>query len=1078
MTADSVWSGLVNKRQKITSPPRAQSRRVKSIAFYLPQYHPIPENDLWWGPGFTEWTNVTRGRALFEQHDQPRRPGAMGYYDLRAPEVRKAQADLAREYGVHGFAYYFYWFDGKRLLNQPIEAMLKSGEPDFPFCICWANEHWSRNWDGQNRHVLMAQNYSMESCKAFIQDVIPFMQDERYIRHDGKPVLIIYRTTQIPNWRTVAKMWREECRKAGLGEIHLCAVRFGLEPLEGQPAAHGLDAYVLFPPHETVREDLRDQVRGLHPEFGGELFSYEAMAAGDVERFEDGYPWPVHRGATMAWDNTARRKFAARIFHGATPSRFRRWLREILRQEDAHNPSSESLVFLNAWNEWAEGTVLEPDERWGEGYLEAVRSALQGYCIDGPPDTEETDSAAAPVTGPHLRALQETIAYDPGVTRRWIEGAVEPMEDAPTIVLAAHISGHQLYGGERSLIDVLRALRASGRNVIVTLPSGNNADYIKTLSQDAVGLYILPYPQWRDDRAPVERLILEFGEIFAAHGADALHANTITHLEALEAARRSGVVRVVHARELITMDTGLCEQIGKSPEDIIADVLRTCDYVIANSRATASIFSAPGRSFLAFNAIDASAFEPAAGPRPDAPLRFGVVSSNMEKKGVGDVVALARRLGERSDIELIVIGPERENTRAWAAEVEAGVLPSTLKFLGYRDTPQEAMAELDVLLSLSHFAESFGRTVAEAAACAKPAIGYHWGALPEVIDHEATGLLAPYRDIGAVAEAVETLAGDPERVARDGAAARARVTALFSQDALREALDDAYAAILADRTPREDARLADGAAIVVPIYNAFEDTRACIESLKAHTPGLKAVLVNDASSDPRIAELLEGLAGDDRFEVITNEENLGYTRSINRAVEHAAGRDIVLVNSDARVTPNWLDGMRAAARWSPEVGTVTAMGDNAGAFSFPQEGEANPRPHWVDEDGFARLVVQAAGACTPPMTPTGSGFCMFIKRALLDAIGSFDEEGFPRGYGEENDLCLRAIEAGWINLITPWTYIYHTRSASFGDEKAMLIKSGVDEVIKRYPDYVPRVKAAFSGDDMLALRNTVRQVYR
>jgi hypothetical protein len=372
---DRVLFDEVRPNSRATSP---SSSSAKLVAFYLPQFHAIPENDEWWGQGFTEWHNVAKATPLFRHHYQPKLPADLGFYDLRRPDNQEAQAALAREHGIHGFCYYYYWFDGKKLLEHPIEQMLRSGKPDFPFCVCWANENWTRQWDGQQRHILMSQSYSQESNKALIGEFIRMMKDPRYIRHEGKPVLIVYRICLIPDWNSVAAMWREECRNAGLGEIHLCSVRFSREPLEGPPQDHGLDAYVLFPPQDMAHVDSSEELSGVHSNFRGNLFSYQEMAKHDLERFNAGYPWPVHRGVTLGWDNTARRRHRARIFTGCSPMRYRAWLKGVLDQEQRYHPDGESLVFINAWNEWAEGTYLEPDQRYGKSYLAATRSALLG----------------------------------------------------------------------------------------------------------------------------------------------------------------------------------------------------------------------------------------------------------------------------------------------------------------------------------------------------------------------------------------------------------------------------------------------------------------------------------------------------------------------------------------------------------------------------------------------------------------------------------------------------------------------------------------------------------------------------
>ncbi len=348
-------------------------RRIKLLAFYLPQFHPIPENEAWWGPGFTEWTNVTRARPLYEGHCQPRIPKDLGFYDLRVPETRRAQADLARAYGIHGFCYYYYWFDGKRLLERPLQEVVRSFDPDFPFCICWANENWTRRWDGLDQEVLARQTYSLESSRRFIREVIPMLRDPRYVRFQGRPVLIVYRAKEIPQIEETLAMWREECRSAGVGEIHLAAVRFW-DIVDTH--ALGFDAAVDFPPHQIQVRDLTREVPGLVPGFEGLIYDYRHAAQKNLEKRGHGYGKLAHRGVMLAWDNTARRGKAAHIAHGATPEAYRAWIEGVLEQEMEFSREPESLVFLNAWNEWGEGATLEPDQHFGTGFLEATRDAL------------------------------------------------------------------------------------------------------------------------------------------------------------------------------------------------------------------------------------------------------------------------------------------------------------------------------------------------------------------------------------------------------------------------------------------------------------------------------------------------------------------------------------------------------------------------------------------------------------------------------------------------------------------------------------------------------------------------------
>ncbi len=194
------------------------------IAFYLPQFHPIPENDAWWGAGFTEWTNVRKARPLFPGHYQPHVPADLGYYDLRDPGARQAQADLARAYGIYGFCYYHYWFNGKRLLSQPFDAVLESGKPAFPFCLCWANHHWNRAWDGQATQLLMQQTYSAQDDLAHIRWLAPAFRDARYIRVAGKPLFLVYNASDLPDALRTTSLWRDEAHRLGMGDLFLVKV--------------------------------------------------------------------------------------------------------------------------------------------------------------------------------------------------------------------------------------------------------------------------------------------------------------------------------------------------------------------------------------------------------------------------------------------------------------------------------------------------------------------------------------------------------------------------------------------------------------------------------------------------------------------------------------------------------------------------------------------------------------------------------------------------------------------------------------------------------------------------------------
>ena len=351
---------------------KPESARVRLIAFYLTQFHPVSENDAWWGKGFTEWTNVTKAQPLFDGHYQPHLPTDLGFYDLRLRATRHDQIRMASEYGIDGFCYHYYWFSGKRLLNQPLDDMLSDSESDMPFCLCWANENWTRRWDAAEHEILIAQRYLPDDDLNFIKSLIPFFSDPRYIRLNGAPFLIVYRPQHMPDPRKTAGIWREYCRSVGLGEIHLCAaLTHGNEDY----VQFGFDSGVEFPPHNSKASNRASKVPFDKP-FRGYVADYPEIATAYLEKSHP--PLNVFRGVFPAWDNTPRTGERGVIMLNATPDNYEYWLAETIRRTHEDYPDQERFVFINAWNEWAEGCHLEPDRKYQHGFLEATRTAKFG----------------------------------------------------------------------------------------------------------------------------------------------------------------------------------------------------------------------------------------------------------------------------------------------------------------------------------------------------------------------------------------------------------------------------------------------------------------------------------------------------------------------------------------------------------------------------------------------------------------------------------------------------------------------------------------------------------------------------
>jgi lipopolysaccharide biosynthesis protein len=352
---------------------------AKLVAFYLPQFHPIPENDVWWGQGFTDWTTTTKARPLFEGHYQPHLPSDLGFYDLRIRQARHDQIKFAKAYGIDAFCYHYYWFSGKRILHEPLEDMVQDEGCNMPFCLCWANENWTRRWDGGKREVLIAQEYRPEDDAEFVKSLIPFFQDRRYLRKAGAPILIVYYPQQLPDSKKSTQIWRAYCRSVGIGELHLvCALTHGNDDYE----KYGFDAGVEFPPHGAAVTNHAPELR-FHDQFRGVVYNYPEFASSYLRRT---YPAPnVYKTVFPSWDNTARRGLRAMIIANGTPQNYEFWLKEAMRVTNERQGGEQGLVFINAWNEWAEGCHLEPDQRYGRQFLEATlrvkerRSAVVDY---------------------------------------------------------------------------------------------------------------------------------------------------------------------------------------------------------------------------------------------------------------------------------------------------------------------------------------------------------------------------------------------------------------------------------------------------------------------------------------------------------------------------------------------------------------------------------------------------------------------------------------------------------------------------------------------------------------------------
>lgn len=379
----------------LSAPVPSVAPRARAIAFYLPQFHPIPENDAWWGKGFTEWTNVAAGKPRFDGHGQPHLPADLGFYDLRVPETRQAQADMARAAGIEAFCYYHYWFKGKRLLNRPFDEVLASGQPDFPFCLCWANESWSRAWSGRDHEVLMQQDYGDADDAAHIAWLCEVFGDPRYLRVNGRPLFLVYMPEKLPDPERLLACWRRTAQERLGVDPYFCAVRTGFSTRDSAGLRMlGFDGVVEFEPnrkhfpatknatghavallqhllparwYDALRDSRWLNGRNIHT-----IVDYAAYVDRSVSRPPlDETTYPV---VFPSWDNSARRA-SATIIENHDPTLYLRWLEDAVSRVASRSPE-ERLIFLNAWNEWGEGCHLEPDRMHGHLFLTQTAMAL------------------------------------------------------------------------------------------------------------------------------------------------------------------------------------------------------------------------------------------------------------------------------------------------------------------------------------------------------------------------------------------------------------------------------------------------------------------------------------------------------------------------------------------------------------------------------------------------------------------------------------------------------------------------------------------------------------------------------
>jgi len=681
-------------------PPSARPR-AKILANYLTQFHALPDNDKWWGAGFTEWTNVARGIPRFKDHYQPRIPRDLGFYSLDHVEIMRKQAVLARAAGVYGFLFYYYWFNGKRLLEKPLEQFLRTRDIDMPFCLMWANENWTRRWDGMESEVLISQDYLGVDEEALLNDYARHFRDPRYIRLQGRPLLMIYRPSLIPDTAKTIARWR-----------HLFADRFGEHPIivmsqsfdEYDPRVHGMDGAIEFPPHKVTKEiaNINQHVQCLDDTFSGQVYRFD-----DVVKYslDEAIPeFPLIKTAVPSWDNDPRLQGTGLVIHGSTPARYESWLSALVESAQRHPFFGEPIVCINAWNEWCEGAYLEPDLHFGSAYLNATGRAVAGLTQDaGRPKLLLVGHDAFPSGAQQLLLnIGKTLRSAFGVETEFLLLGGGRLEDeyaavAPLTVLKGSLAGKIQELGERGFKAAIVNTTAAG----------------------------------------------DAGAMLAARGLNTVllvhESSRLLREKRLEDKARAGIVAAHHV---------------VFPATFVRDKV-ICALEIP---ASGKMVVRPQGSYTRIVAMPEarSALRQELGIPPDSVLILGVGYADM-RKGFDLFLQLWRlaRLS-RLRVHCAWVGDIDPGLAEWLmAEIDEAEASGSFHMVGYRNDVNAFFSAADAF-TLTSREDPFPTVALEALAAGVPVFAFDGsGGIPELLKENALGYVVPYCDVPAMAAELE-----------------------------------------------------------------------------------------------------------------------------------------------------------------------------------------------------------------------------------------------------------------------------------------------------------------------------------
>ena len=882
MSGDTYFNylfSLINQRNKDFVPiskPSLPETEIKLIALYLPQFHPIPENDLWWGKGFTEWTNVTRGVPQFIGHYQPRLPGELGFYDLRLPEILRRQIELAKQFGVYGFCFHFYWFNGKRVLERPLEQFISNRDLDFPFCLSWANESWTRRWDGLEKEVLINQQHGPQDDIAFITYISKYLKDDRYIRIDSKPLLIVYRPALMPDARKTADRWRGWCKDNGIGEIFL-AITHSFEHID--PREIGFDAAIEYAPNTFPLKDLSNQIKIINRKYQGKILDYSDAI--DFARNYKKPPYLKFRGICPSWDNEARRPGRGTTLVNSSPDGYKNWLQLLCEFTRNNFDPEKRLIFVNAWNEWAEGAYLEPDRKFGYAYLQSTAV---------------------------------TLAQFPKVRKHSLNNW--------KILFVSHDA---CMGGAQSvLINNIAWIKKHTfiKIKILCLDGGAWLHKFKDLGDTMV------LNDTRDKTRSQEELLGALNE-FCEGSPDLIYGNSLTAGREYSLLSRLNAPIITHVHELEM-------SIKRYASNWVGDVVKHSAHFIACSDAVrknmmknygvepskiSSIYSSINmdRPLRILNVEEKRELKKRLGIDEEKFLVIGCGIGMAFRKGADLFIEVARTLRKMGldNFRFCWIGGFDEEEchdkyGDWGEHLSTlrkEDLDRHVRFLGPKDKSEEYFQAGDIFLLTSR-EDPFPLVVLEAASCGLPTVCFaDAGGACEFVESNA-GYVVPYEDIGAMAEKVATLMKD-ETVRRNlGKMAREMVLSHFTFEQTAPHIFSVC---------RNVAHKKPFVSIIVPNYNYGRHLPRRLDSIFNQTfRDFEVILLDDASTDNSM-EVLKKYSQYPDVRIMRNDRNSGSPfRQWLKGIDLAVGDILWIAEADDACEPEFL-GIMCRAFENPAV---------------------------------------------------------------------------------------------------------------------------------------------------------------